>query len=502
MDAEQFKQHAHAAVDRIIAYNRNLSATPPSSQEIDASQLVTSRMSPGYLASRLPSTIPAEGESFESIQADLEAHIMPGITHWQSPNFMAYFPANSSYPGILGDMYSDMLTCAAFNWQASPAVTELETIVMDMLGSAIGLHEGFRSGGEGGGCLFGSASEAVLTMMMAARDRYLDDAEAGYQSLPHGSGGAETGTTVGVDQLVAIVTDQTHSGVEKAAKLLRIKCHKVTTTSADDFAMTAAALEDALTDLRGRGLHPFFACMTLGTTPTCAVDDMPGLKSIFSRPENRVIWTHLDAAYAGSAMILPSMQHYLAGSEDYDSFEFNAHKWLLTNFDCSCLWLQRRRYLIAAMDITPSYLRNEMSDAGLVTDYRNWGIPLGRRFRALKLWFVMRTYGLAGLREHIQRHLAYSDKFVDLVQGNRDMEIIAPPRFALCVLKFRDGDAVTRSVYERINREGKLFLTASVVAGDFVIRVVACAPAVTEAHLVGAYETLVRTYENVKAGRE
>lgn len=494
MDDEAFRDAGRVAVERIIQYNRSLAATPPSSHPGAADHLVTSQVTPGYLAPLIPSTVPEQGESFEVIRDDLERHIMPGITHWQSPNFMAYFPANSSYPGILGDMYADMLTCAAFSWQASPAVTELETIVLDMLASAMGLDPAYRSSGEGGGCLFGSASEAVLTMMMAARDRFLDDPDSADFRR---TAAAATGREVGVGDLVAIVSDQTHSGVEKAAKLLRIRCHKVATTREDGFAMTGASLDAALVSLRRAGLCPFFLCLTLGTTAVCAVDDFATVTPVLDRPENGGIWTHLDAAYAGSALVLPSMQHHLRGTESYDSFEFNPHKWLLTNFDCSCLWLRRRRYLIAAMDITPSYLRNPQSDAGLVTDYRNWGIPLGRRFRALKLWFVLRTYGLAGLRTTIQDHLSHSAALVALVRANGDMEVFTEPRFALCVLRFREGDVVTRLVYERINASGKLFLTGSEVGGHFVIRVVGCSPHVREEHLLGAYETLVSTYEAV-----
>ena len=380
-------------------------------------------------------------------------------------------------------MYADMFTCAAFNWQASPAVTELETIVMDMLADALGLDGSYKSSGEGGGVIFGTASEAALTMMITARDRLLD---------------SESGSSTSVDSLVALVSDQTHSGVEKAAKLLRIKCHKIKTFAKEGYAITGASLRTALAELREKGLNPFFLCLTLGTTAVCAIDDFQTITSVLEEPENQMLWTHLDAAYAGAALICPEFQHHLKYSEKYDSFEMNAHKWLLTNFDCSCLWLRARKHLITAMDITPSYLRNPASDAGLVTDYRNWGIPLGRRFRALKLWFVFRTYGLSGMQAHIRKHVEFGRVFAGLVDADSTMEVVAQPRFALTVIRFVDGDIITRAVYERINAEGRLFLTSSVLDGNYVIRIVGCSPHVTREHLVGAYETLAQTYRTVK----
>ena len=462
---EEFRKAGYAAVDRIIEYNRSLAALAPADKE---QSHVVSQVEPGYLSSLIPREIPEHGEPLSTIQDDLEKHIMPGITHWQSPNFMAYFPANSSYPGILADMYSDMLTCAAFNWQASPAVTELETIVMDQLARAIGLSTDFQSQSQGGGVIFGSASEATLTMMIAARDKYVTS----------------------VDKLVVIYSDQTHSGAEKAAKLLGLKTHKIKTRREDEYGITGESMSLALQELREQGLQPFFVILTLGSTSLCAVDDFSSLKPVL---KGQNLWVHLDAAYAGAALILPSQQHYINDHLDlFDSIDMNAHKWLLTNFDCSCLWLRDRQPLIAAMTTDPAYLQNKHSESGLVTDYRNWGISLGRRFRALKLWFVFRSYGLEGLRDHIQRHLDYSEKFTSLVRENKDMTIVGTPRFALCVFKYKND--LTKAVYERINAEGRLFLTSTIVDGETVIRVVGCAPSVTEAHLVGAYNVLVDTY--------
>lgn len=375
---------------------------------------------------------------------------------------MAYFPANSSYPGILADMYSDMLTCAAFNWQASPAVTELETIVLDMLADGLSLDPGFKSQGTDGGVIFGSASETSLTMMIAARDRYLATHSTNQAPIP-------------VEKLVVIISDQTHSGVEKGAKILRLNCHKVATRKKNEFGITGTALSAVLQQLRRDGLHPFFVALTLGTTATCAVDDFASIAPVLNRRENNSVWTHLDAAYAGTAMLLPSLQHYLKHTENFDSFLTNPHKWLLTNFDCTTAWLKDRNSLTTAMDITPEYLKNVHSESGTVTDYRNWGIPLGRRFRALKLWFVIRTYGLSGLQQHLQRHLDYSDRFVSLVRSDPDMTIVVPPRFALCVLKF-ETDEITKAVHKKITDAGKLFLTTTVVANEVVIRVLGASP--------------------------
>ncbi|ORY82057.1 pyridoxal phosphate-dependent transferase [Protomyces lactucae-debilis] len=492
MDAETFRKAGYAAIDRIIEYHQTLGQVPPADVQMQApssandaslkhlTSKVVSQVEPGYLGQLIPSVVSELPVPFAQLQQQLEQAIMPGITHWQSPNFMAYFPAQSSFPAILGDMYSDMLTCAAFNWQASPAVTELETIALDALGKAMGLDEGYLSAGKGGGVLFGTASEAVLTMMIAARDRYL-------RRRPE----------IKVDQLVVLITDQTHSGVEKAAMLLGLTCRKLKTHKKDAFGLIGSTLEQELAQLQKQGLYACFLCLTLGTTATCAADDFASLTPIIEQHHD--LWTHLDCAYAGAVLICPEYQHYLKYTTQYDSIEYNNHKWGLVNFDCSSLWTRDRAALIAAMDITPAYLRNPHSESGRVLEYRNWGIPLGRRFRSLKLWFVLQTYGLEGMRQMIRNHIAYAETFANLVRKDEHMQLFVEPKFALTVLSFRDGEEMTRAVYERINKDGTLFLTSSVVDGTYVIRVVGCTTQVTEAHLIGAYRVLAETYRQVKA---
>ncbi|BFZ55718.1 hypothetical protein PYCC9005_002759 [Savitreella phatthalungensis] len=370
---------------------------------------------------------------------------------------------------MLGDMYSNMLTCAAFNWQASPAVTELETIVLDMLADGLGLGGDFKSQGTGGGVLFGTASEAVFTIMIAARDRYLSN---------HPDATA----------LTVIFSDQTHSSTQKAANLLGLRSVKVKTQAEDDYRITSHNLAIALQEA---GRHVFMIVSSYGATNACAVDDLDAVHKV---AVERDAWVHVDAAYAGAALICPE---YHADFTKADSIDINAHKWLLTNFDCSCAWLRERKYLLQAMDITPSYLRNQHSDQGRVTDYRNWGIPLGRRFRSLKLWFVLRTYGLEGMQKHIRQHIEYGEAFAELIKTDPDMELAASPRFALTVFRFKAGDVVTKNVYERINTEGRLFLTSTILSGQFVIRVVSASPHTRLEHLHGAYREIRRVFQSL-----
>lgn len=471
MDEQQFREAAHKVIEDIIAYNKELENTPPVGDGPSSS--VLSSVEHGYLAQRLPTSLPQAGESFDEIRRDFHEHVMPGITHWQSPNFMAYFPANFSYPALLADMYSDMVTCAAFNWQASPAVTEMEVLVLDMLASAFGLGDQFQSKGKGGGVIVGSASEATLTFMIAARERYLT-----------------LHPEVKVEDLVCMVSDQTHACSEKAANLLGIQCVKVKTVAEQGYRMTEHNVRQAISEL-AEGKKLFYIVPSFGSTGLCVVDDLPGVNAAVAGLD---VWVHLDAAYAGAALICPEVQAQLSGQ--FDSIDINAHKWFLTNFDCSCAWLSDRKYLLQAMDLTPSYLRNAHSDAGSVVDYRNWGIPLGRRFRSLKLWFVLRTYGIDGMRDHVRRHMRFSDKFVELVRADETMTVVDEPRFALCVFRFDDDD-VSRRVYERVNADGRLFITSAVIGGRYVIRVVAGSPYVTEAHLVAAYHHIAATYRKV-----
>ncbi|KAL8770472.1 MAG: hypothetical protein Q9203_003541 [Teloschistes exilis] len=511
MDAEEFRRAAHSAVDEIINYFSTMET-----------RRVLSNVEPGYLRPLLPSAPPEEGENWDDIQKDIESKIMPGLTHWQSPNFMAFFPANATYSSILGEMYSAAFTAPAFNWLCSPACTELETIVLDYMCNLLHLPESFLSTSAtgGGGVIQGSASEAIVTVMIAARERYV-------RQLSKLSNGDRNHAAVGKEEeeeaewrlrsrLIALGSEMSHSSTQKATMIAGVKYKSINVSAADDFALTGRGLKEALENLKSEGLEPFYLTVTLGTTSTCAVDRFKEIAEVKKEFPN--LWIHVDAAYAGAALILEEYRGLTQGFEFFDSFDFNMHKWLLTNFDAST--------------------------SGLVTDYRDWQIPLGRRFRALKIWFVLRSYGVRGLKQHVKRHIDLGEQFARWVRDDGNFEIIATPMFALTVLRVKlpqerqegsasftrnryDGstetkinegvaengvpdmmngnihditngyakmlaraNAATIEVYEKVNAGGEIFLTSTMIKDVCAIRVVSANEQTDEKHLRKAFDIL------------
>lgn len=422
---------------------------------------------------------------------------------------MAFFPANSSFPGMLGELYSAAFTMPAFNWICSPAVTELETIVMDWMAKLLNLPDCYLSTGEGGGVIQGSASEAIVTVMVAARDKYLRETTA------HLSGEEkEDAIAHKRSRLVALGSDQAHSSTQKAAQIAGVRYRSVPTKLSDNFSMSGAALEETIKELKSRGLEPFYLTTTLGSTSTCAVDAFSSIASVtqaYSSPGAGEIWVHVDAAYAGAALVCPEYQDLTSSFHHFHSFDMNMHKWLLVNFDASCLFIKKRKDLTDALSITPSYLRNEFTESGLVTDYRDWQIPLGRRFRALKIWFVLRTYGVSGLQAHIRKHIKFGELFNELLRSRADLfHIITGPAFALNVFNIipkdekagkGEYDSLTKDVYELINRRGEIYLTSSVVGGVYAIRVVSANPLAQESFIRKAFGILVDTAEELRTSR-
>ncbi|KAK9235510.1 pyridoxal phosphate-dependent transferase [Lipomyces kononenkoae] len=486
MDPEEYRRAAYASVDYIVDYFKTI-----------AERQVVADVEPGYLRQLLPSEMPQEPERWDDIQNDFDRHIVPGLTHWQSPNFLAWFPANTSFPSILGELYSAAFSAPAFNWICSPAVTELETIVLDWLAKQMGLPSQFLSDSEGGGVIQGSASEAVVTTMVAARDRYLRDAIASKYSTEEEK---EAAIAAARGKLVAFASDQTHSATHKAALIAGVKFVAIKTHPEEDYALTGSAVTKAIQEAEENGLLPFYLTASLGTTAICAVDKF--IEIGVATKEYPHIWKHVDAAYSGAALVCPEFQHYLAGVEDFDSFDMNMHKWLLVNFDASCLYVRKRKDLIDALSVAPPYLRSSVSDSGLVIDYRDWQIPLGRRFRALKIWFVMRTYGAKGMQEHIRKTLGIGAHFAKLIQSRHDVFSIAtPPRFGLTVFQVvpsksgETANSLTKKVADRINDEKVLFVTASTVDGLFCIRVVTGSPWATEKAMTEAFEYILKVSE-------
>ena len=444
---------------------------------------------------------------------------------------MAWFPANTTYPSMLGELYSAAFTAPAFNWICSPAVTELETIVLDWMAHILQLPVCFLSEGEGGGVIQGSASEAIVTVMVAARERYLNQACAGLEGEERKE---KLNYTRG--RLVALGSEQSHSSTAKAALIAGVHYKSIPTRMEDHLALTGEGVRIALDECASEGLEPFYITTTLGTTATCATDHFNEIAETLRKAHlSTRIWVHVDAAYAGAALILDDYAHIANQFVAVDSFDMNMHKWLLTNFDASCLYVRNRAHLTSALSISRSYLSNPFSDSGIVTDYRDWQIPLGRRFRALKIWFVLRTYGVNGLKAHIQKHIAMGEKFAAWVRERDDLwEIVAPPAFALTVItiappapskgvlpngvtdpKVNEGvassdllpctgekdrdrtNALTKDIYERINSAGEIFLTSGVVKGIYAIRLVSANEKADEVHLRRAFDILVNTAETV-----
>ena len=411
---------------------------------------------------------------------------------------------------MLGDMYSGAFNAAAFNWICSPAVTELETIVMDWVAKLLALPECFLSDGEGGGIIQGTASEVIVTSVVAARERIIRRKLA---HMPEGEEKLDAAADMR-GKLVALGGEHAHSSTQKAAIIAGTRFRSVPSPASAGYAVTAAALRETIEQCRKKGLEPFYFTATLGSTATCAIDDLEGIAELAK--EFPDIWIHVDAAYAGSALVCPEYQHLCQHLASFDSFNFNLHKWLLVNFDCSAFFIKKRKDLIDTFSIVPSYLRNEFSEKGLVTDYRDWQIPLGRRFRALKVWFVLRSYGVNGLRKFIRGHVQLGEYFHGLLKSRTDIfTVVTGPAFALTVFVVNpvkkegateaqdllEGNRVTKEVYEAVNRKGDFFLTSGVLDGVYAIRVVSATENAEEKYLKMLFDVLVELAGEYREGK-
>ena len=382
------------------------------------------------------------GEAFEAMIADVNQLILPGITHWQSPTFFAYFPSNNSFPSILGEMLSAGLGVQGMLWTTSPACTELETHVLDWLVEMLGLPPAFASTGTGGGVIQDTASSSTLCALLAARERATN-----FATNERGCDG----------NLVAYTSTQAHSSVEKAAKIAGLGAANLRAIEVDEnLAMRPEALASQIQRDREAGKIPCFVSATIGTTSTNAIDQIRRIGDI-CRSHN--IWLHVDAAMSGTAALCPEFRSMQDGLDLADSYCFNPHKWMFTNFDCDCFYVADRAALIRTLSVLPEYLRNKATESGAVIDYRDWHIPLGRRFRALKLWFVIRHYGVEGLRHHIRRHVALAQQFASWIRADDRFELAAPAPLNLVCFRHRGGDAINQAIMDRLNQSGELYLT-------------------------------------------
>jgi aromatic-L-amino-acid decarboxylase len=465
MTPEELRRYGKELVDWIVDYHERIESLP-----------VLSRVEPGEIRKRLPASPPETGESFEAMMRDVEEIVLPGITHWQSPSFFAYFPSNSSGPSILGELLSAGLGIQGMIWATSPAATELETHVLDWLVDMLGLPAGFKSTSEGGGVIQDTASSAVLCALLAARERATSN-----RSNQEGCRG----------ELVAYTSTQAHSSIEKAAKIAGIGSANVRLVAVDEsFAMSAPALEERIRADREAGRKPFFVTATVGTTSSNAIDPLPTIGRICR--ENG-LWLHVDAAMSGTAALCPELRHIQDGVEHADSYSFNPHKWMFTNFDCDCFWVRKRKELIDALSILPEYLRNEATSSGAVIDYRDWHVPLGRRFRALKLWFVIRHYGVEGLRHHVRRHVELAQMFASWVREDSRFELAAPVPLNLVCFRHRGGDAANEDLLKKLNASGKLYLTHTKLDSRYTLRMSIGQTNTEERHVRAAWE-LIQSY--------
>ena len=462
MTPEEFRRHGRAVVDWIADYWERVERLP-----------VLSMVQPGDIRAALPASPPIDGEPFEALLHDIDSVILSGLTHWQSPNFFAFFPANTSGPAILGELLSAGLGVQGMLWLTSPACTELETHVLDWLVEMLGLPGSFKSGSTGGGVIQDSASSAALCALLAARER-----ATGFLSNEKGCDG----------RLVAYASTQTHSSVEKAVTIAGLGRANLRLVEVDAaFAMRPDALATRVVEDRRAGLLPCFVCATVGTTSSNAVDPLPAIGRI---AREQGLWLHVDAALAGTAAICPEFRHLQDGLEFADSYCFNPHKWMFTNFDCNCFYVADRKHLIQTLSILPEYLRNQATESGAVIDYRDWHIQLGRRFRSLKLWFVIRSYGVSGLQYHVRRHIELAQTFASWVEASDRFELAMRPPLNLVCFRHRRGDVFNRDLLDRVNQGGSFYMTHTTLEGRFTLRFCVGQTRTEERHVEAAWRQI------------
>ena len=474
-----FVENGRAVLDWIADYWRRVGDFP-----------VAPRVRPGEIRALLPAAPPEAGEPFEAVLRDLDRVVLPGLTHWQSPRFFGFFPTNNSGPSVLGELVAAGLGVNGMLWATSPVCTELETHVLDWLAELLDLPAAFRSDGPGGGVIQDSASSATLTALLAARER-----ATGFESNRVGARAP----------LVAYGSEESHSSLLKAVRIAGLGSDNLRSIPVDP--ATRAARPEAFAALvredLAAGRIPCFAAVTLGTTSTGAFDPLAEIGPI---ARARGIWVHVDAAMAGTAFLCPEFRHLQAGVELADSYCFNPHKWMFTNFDCDAFWVADRRALTETLSVTPEYLKNRASAAGEVWDYRDWHIPLGRRFRALKLWFVLRHYGAAGLRGHIREHVELGQEFLRFVEQADDFEVLAPAPLNHVTFRYRgpgsgaDLDDRNLRLLSALNESGHLYLTHTRLPAGIALRMVVGQSHTRREDVVEAWERIAGTARGLAAG--
>src|SRR3954469_1578281 len=453
MDPDEFRQHAHQLVDWMADYFRDVGTLP-----------VTPDVQPGDIRRQIPGGPPMQGEPFQQLFHDFQKIVLPGMTHWNHPGWFAYFPGNNSPPSVLAEMLTATLGAQCRSWATSPAATELEQAMMEWLRQMLALPPGFT------GVIQDTASTATLVALLCARERAASD-----------------------QPLTVYASTEAHSSVDKGAKLAGFGLERLRKVPVDQtYAMRPDQLARAISADRAAGLTPACVVATVGTTSSTAIDPLVPIADLC---REHGIWLHVDAAYAGTAAILPELRHYFSGVEHADSFVFNPHKWLLVNFDCSAYFVRDTDALLRTFQVTPEYLRTPQDSQ--VVNYRDWGIQLGRRFRALKLWFVIRSYGVDGLRALVRKHVAMAHELAGWIEATPGFELMAPVPFGLVCFRFRPGglpenevDDLNRRVLARVNASHRVHLTHTHLGGCFVIRLVIGQRTTEREHVVEAWELI------------
>ncbi len=464
MTPEEFRKAGHEIVDFVADYRATVADRP-----------VMARTTPGQIRAALPADPPAEPEPFDAILSDLDHILMPGLSHWQSPRFFGFFPSVAELASVLGDYVSTGLGVMGLNWQASPALTELEEVVTDWMRRATGLSCAWS------GVIQDAASTSTLVALLCARERTTN------YSFVRGGLQAEAAP------LVVYASAYGHSSVDKGALLAGFGRENIRLVAHDEhFAMRPDALEEAVKADIAHGKRPCAVIATVGTTATTALDPIAKIAGIAHRYH---LWLHVDSALAGSAMILPECRWMWEGVEGADSLVLNPHKWLGAVFDCSLYYVRDSEHLIRVMSTSPSYLRT--SADGQVKNLRDWGLPLGRRMRALKLWFLMREQGLSGLQARLRRDIANANWLAEQVAAEPDWKVLAPaPLQTVCVRHEPAGlagealDAHTKAWVERLNRSGAAYLTPAILDGRWMARVAIGALTTEREHVAALWESM------------
>lgn len=462
MTPEEFRRNGYALIDWIAGYLERVGDLP-----------VTSEVEPGDVRAMLPARPPEHTEPFGAVLDDLDRIVVPGITHWQHPNFFAYFPANISYPSILGEIASAGLGVQGMSWVTSPACTEIESVMLDWMAELLGLPERFRfSSAHGGGVIQGTASEAALCAILAARWLSTD-------------GRVNHEGAASMEGLVAYMTSQAHASVEKGLRIAGIGTEQIRVVPHDrHFAMDVDALDRMMTDDRAAGLVPFFVNLTVGTTSSMAFDPIGRGAEV---AHLHGAWAHVDAAMSGIAALVPEYRWVNDSLDHVDSYATNPHKWMGINFDCDLFWTAHRSALLGALSILPEYLRSRALEEHHAIDYRDWQVPLGRRFRSLKLWFALRTDGVQPAQHMIRNHIALTQELAELVRADDRFEIVAPHPLNLLCIAHRNGNAATDALIERLNATRRVLFTRTVLDQQSVMRWCIGSRLTTREHVLGAW---------------